>query len=345
MSRARRKKRKPKSREIAAEPDPIAEPTMETEEPVRMSDVDAIEAILDNLETKPDSLTETAPPQPSSPSVDLQEPTSEDISGPSIRPAKPTKLREPYRFPELPRHVDAEPRARDVHKKPISIPTKLESKREKVKPKLKVKSWTEFSKKERARILAYEGELYASVATLNFLTMEFTEYATVPPAKYRRYLRSLLRSIENAQHSLEQLGLGVHDFVKREELEQRFPKGTEILEKHLQGILVIPSYDLTQLPRKSAKFVGTCIELIDLLRLGELARVELLLPLLEDLARVLESISFIGGGYWSVKDIREWIKTLELERPETILSESLARKLELQADRWLRDFKGQLSNL
>ena len=350
MSKQRRKKKKKKPRPIKEKPEPLATPEVEEEEPTRIKTVEVIEEILDELEAKRDSAAEIEPPHTLSPPVDLQEPVSESISADSVKPPKPTKPMQTYSIPEFPKPVkpvSVESHTREVLRVPTKVTEKPESTRLKTKPKPKlvVKSWIELSKKEREWILTCEGDLYASIATLDFLTVEFTEHATVPPDKYMRFLRSLLRSADKAQHALENLGIEVPIFIERENLSQNFPKGTEILNKHLKGILVIPSYDLTQLPRKSAKFVSICIELIDLLRLGELARVELLLPLLDDIAQVLESISFIGGDYWSVKEIREWIKTLELERPESILSENLAGKLELQADRWLRDFKNQLSNI
>lgn len=350
MSKQRRKKKKKKPRSIKEEPEPLVTPEVEEKEPTRIKTVEVIEEILDDLEAKRDSVAEIEPPHIISPPADLQEPTSDGISADSVIPPKSTKPRQSYSFPELPKpikRVGVESHTREVLRIPTKVTEKIEPKRleTKPKPKLKVKSLIELSKKERERILTCEGDLYASIATLDFLTVEFTEHTTVPPDKYMRFLRTLLRSVDKAHHALENFGIEVPNFIERENLAQHFPKGTEILDKHLKGILVIPSYDLTQLPRKSAKFVSICIELIDLLRLGELARVELLLPLLDDIAQVLESISFIGGNYWTVKEIREWIKTLELERPESILNENLAGKLELQADRWLRDFRNQLSNI
>ncbi len=336
MSGVKRKKKKAKSRDVELESSPIIESEPETNEPDTIIEIDTIESILDDLESSRDTLPESVSP-------DLQDIQTKEISKQIIQPTKPTRRKDPYRFPEFPKSVDVESQIRRTQK-PIES-TKIHAKTVTTKSKLQVKGRTKLSKKDRERILGHEGDVYASVATLNFLTLEFTEHGTVPPDKYRRFLRSLLNNIEKAKHELEQLGIVFSDFLEHEELIQQFPKGIEILEKHLHGILIVPSRDLTQLPRKSAKFVGTCIELIDLLRLGELARVELLLPLLDDLARVLESISFIGDDYWSVKIIREWIKTLELESPETILNENLARMLELQADRWLRDFKNQLDNL
>ncbi|MFQ6125008.1 MAG: hypothetical protein ACE5R6_10460 [Candidatus Heimdallarchaeota archaeon] len=352
MSKQRRKKKKKKPHPIEEKPEPLATSEVEEKETFSMKTVEALEEILDELEANSDSTIEIEPPHAIPPPADFQESTTEDISTALIKPPKPSISRKSYSFPEPPKSiksVDTESKKREVLRIPTKVAEKPDPARVETKPKPKLKpkviSLTELSKTERERIITYEGDLYASIATLDFLTVEFTEHATVPPDKYRRYLRTLLRSADKAQHALEKLGVEVPNFIERENLAHHFPKGIDILDKHLKGVLVIPSYDLTQLPRKSATFVSICIELIDLLRLGELARVELLLPLLDDLARVLESISFIRGEYWSVKEIREWIKTLELERPETILSESLAGKLELQADRWLRDFKNQLSNI
>jgi len=348
MSRARRRKKKAKPHTAETESDSTPESPIETDESALSEDLDTIESILDELEA-PDSSAEIASPQIELEAAHQETLSEEDILASTVRPPASPKLKKPYRFPEVPQPVITEPSTRSIPKKPISPPRVQESRQlepeTKSITKPKRKDRTQLSKKELERILNSEGELYASVATLDFLTIEFTEHGTVPPDKYRRYLRSFLKNVEKSQKSLESQGIGIFDFVAQEELAQQFPKGTEVLEKHLKGVLVVPSYDLTQLPQKSAKFVGTCIELIDLLRLGELARVELLLPLLDDLARVLESISFIGGEYWSFKEIHEWIKTLEPERPETILSENLASMLELQADRWLRDFKDQLSKL
>ncbi len=336
MSGVKRKKKKAKTRDVELESSPAIESEPEIHEPDTIVEIDNIESILDDLESSRDTLPERESP-------DLQEIQSKEISKQIIQPTKPTRRKEPYKFPEFPKSVDAETPIRRTRKPIESI--KKPAKTVTTKSKLQVKSKAKLSQNDRERVLGSEGDVFASVATLNFLTLEFTEHGTVPPDKYRRFLRSLLNSIEKAKHDLEQLGIVFTDFLEREELAQHFPKGIEILEKHLHGILIVPSRDLTQLPRKSAKFVGTCIELIDLLRLGELARVELLLPLLDDLARVLESISFIGDDYWSVKTIREWIKTLELQSPETILNENSARMMELQADRWLRDFNNQLDSL
>ena len=335
MSGVKRKKKKAKTRDVELESSPEIESEPETHEPDTIVEIDNIESILDDLESSRDTL-------PVNESPDLQEIQSKEISKQIIQPTKPTRRKEPYKFPEFPKSVDAETPIRRTRKPKESI--KKRTKTVTTKPKLPVKIKAKLSPKDRERVFEYEGDVFASVATLNFLTLEYAEHETVPPDKYRRFLRSLLNSIEKAKHELEQLGIVFTDFLEREELAQHFPKGIDILEKHLHGILIVPR-DLTQLPRKSAKFVSTCIELIDLLRLGELARVELLLPLLDDLARVLESISFIGDDYWSVKTIREWIKTLELQSPETILNENSARMMELQADRWLRDFNNQLDSL
>jgi hypothetical protein len=348
MSRVRRRKKKTKPSAAEAESDSAPEATPEDDESTLGDDLDAIESILDKLESPASTVeVEPAPPEVDEPS---QKPLSEEaILAATVKSPAPPKLKKPYRFPKVPQPVVAQPSSRSIPKKLRRTPKVRESPPVEPAPhstsQSKQVDRLQLSKKELERILNHEGELYASVATLDFLTTEFTEHGTISPDQYRRYLRSFLNNVEKAQKSLERQGIGVFDFVAQEGLAQQFPKGTEILEKHLKGVLVVPSYDITQLPRKSAKFVSTCIELIDLLRLGELARVELLLPLLDDLARVLESISFIGCEYWSVKEIHEWVKTLEPERPETILNENLASMLELQADRWLRDFKDQLSKL
>ena len=109
MSGVKRKKKKGKTRDIELESSPIIESEPETNEPDTIIEIDTIESILDDLESSRDTLPESV-------STDLQDIQSKEISKQIIQPTKPTRRKEPYRFPEFPKSVYIETQIRRTRK-------------------------------------------------------------------------------------------------------------------------------------------------------------------------------------------------------------------------------------
>ena len=96
MSGVKRKKKKAKTRDVELESSPAIESEPEIHEPDTIVEIDNIESILDDLESSRDTLPESESP-------DLQEIQSKEISKQIIQPTKPTRRKEPYKFPEFPK--------------------------------------------------------------------------------------------------------------------------------------------------------------------------------------------------------------------------------------------------
>ena len=103
--------------------------------------------------------------------------------------------------------------------------------------------------------------------------------------------------------------------------------------------------ELKELPAKSADYVASAIQLLDLLKLRTVATVEYLVPLLDEMNSILVHFPNIGKDHWSVVEIIGWRDTLLNEKPSLVLPEERLEKLEFDAVRWLNDFRRNLKDL
>ncbi len=194
--------------------------------------------------------------------------------------------------------------------------------------------------------LEYEGELYSAIATLDRLATDFAD-GNIDDTFYRKQLQALIREAYKARISLEREGnFQMEEFIKKNQLEEKFPRGIEKLKlAEGKGTVVIPYQELRRIPRKAADFVATSINLLDHLSLKSVAKIEYIVPMLDELYRILESFPGVDPNYWVLEEINSWRVILSQEEPSKLLPDSDIEKLAFQAERWLGEFRGLVSKL
>jgi hypothetical protein len=171
---------------------------------------------------------------------------------------------------------------------------------------------------------------------------------------YRRQLRALIRDAFKARFQLQKKGFDLEGFLSRENIVQKYPYGTEKL-RFAEGVapipidetvetIAMPFASMKNLPAKSADFVAAAIELIDLLRLGSVARVELIVPNLDDMEAILVAFPGYGKDSEVVEEMINWKEMLAAKPPDEVLEEGLIKRLEFEAVRWLNGFRRSLRN-
>jgi len=207
-----------------------------------------------------------------------------------------------------------------------------------------------------------ESDLYACIATIDSISRSF-ERGEIDPVMYKKQLRALIKSIFKSRIKLEQLGdWSLEEFIKREKLGEKYPLGVVRLG-FMEGIdfatteEFAPSLpeeerrkfsykDLSKKLALTADLVASMIELIDILRLKTVARIDMIVPLMEETALILDGFSGVfGEDYWIKKEMNDWKKKMEKEKPDKLLSDDDIKRLEFAAVRWLNDFRQRLRTL
>jgi hypothetical protein len=193
-----------------------------------------------------------------------------------------------------------------------------------------------------------EGDLYAYIGTLDVISQTF-EQGELDPNIFHKQHKNLLRKIVATRGELEKFNFDLEEFIQREDVDKKFPYGLEKLRKtEGHDDTTRNRLDYTQikkLPAIAADFVANAIELMDLLHLEAIATVDRVLPYLDELYAILSSISVYGTKHWVTEDINQWIAWMDRQKPGQLLKEDEIRKLELQASRWLSDFRRELKNI
>jgi len=196
-----------------------------------------------------------------------------------------------------------------------------------------------------------EAELFSCIATIDNLSNSFTD-GILDPGMYRRQLRALIRDAFKARFQLQKKGFDLDSFLAREEIVKKYPYGAEKL-RMAEGVAPIPLSEsvetfampfgeMKSLPAKSADFVAGAIELIDLLRLGSVARVDLIVPNLDEMEDILVNYPGFGKGSDIVQEINNWKEMVAAKPPDEVLEEGLIKRLEFEAVRWLNSFRRSL---
>lgn len=193
-----------------------------------------------------------------------------------------------------------------------------------------------------------EGHLYASIGTLDLLSRTY-EQGELDPNIFHKQHKNLLTTIVAIRGKLENYHFDLDDFIRTEQIDQLFPFGLEKLRK-TEGTDDTPRNridysQIKKLPSIAAEFVANAIELLDLLRLEAIATVDRILPYLDELYAILTNARVYGTDHWVTRDIDQWIRWMDRQKPGQLLKQDELRKLELQAARWLSDFRRELSNL
>ena len=204
-----------------------------------------------------------------------------------------------------------------------------------------------YHKRKQKDPLQIEADLFAAIATMDKLSKYFDK-GLVEETLYRRQLKSCISDVFKSRMLLEKIGFDIDGFIKKENLESKYPEGLrrlDLVEGLDQNAESIEFKDLKELPVKSADYVANAIELLDLLKLRTVAKVEYIVPLLDDMNSILVHFPNIGKDHWSVVEITGWRDTLLDEKPSLVLSEEKSEKLEFDAVRWLNEFRRNLKEL
>ena len=240
---------------------------------------------------------------------------------------------------------------------PIRRSATPERTHEKTHERQSVQSSTTTSQKRRVRRdvsaqqIDIEADLFASIATIDNLSKSF-ERGMVNGPLYKRQLQGLIKDAFRARMKLNQMDFELEEFLEVNSLATKYPSGVQKLQLFegtgdIEGedVQVMPYESLRQLPAQSADYVANSIELIDLLRLRSIARVDMIVPLFEDMIHILPSFPSGEENDWVVDDIKKWKHSLEPLDPDEVLDEETATRLEYQAVRWLNDFRRRLKSI
>ncbi|MFX1518828.1 MAG: hypothetical protein ACFFCD_02740 [Promethearchaeota archaeon] len=199
-----------------------------------------------------------------------------------------------------------------------------------------------------------EAELFATIATLDTLTKSLIE-GDLDPTLYKRQLRSLMRDAFKAHMNLDKMNFNMDTFVKKEKIIEKYPYGAERLRLAEGTMPSMPTSDevpvatigpsfvsVSNIAAKTADVVANMIELIDLAKLRSVARIDLIVPNLDDILLLLENFPGFGKDYWVYIEIERWRDNLKKESPDKVIDEKTAKNLEYNAARWLNDFRRRL---
>lgn len=200
-----------------------------------------------------------------------------------------------------------------------------------------------------------EGSLYSAISMLHFFSVGY-EKGDIAQEVYSKQLKAQLLEAIQLRFKLEKdKKFDWEKFVKENHLMELFAEGVEKLARVTgssdidaalnEETIKIDYHEMKKLPTKAADYVGDAIELMDLIRLQSVATVERLIPLLEDMKKLIETIQIFDVDYWAIKEMDMWTEKLYHMKPGAIPSEEELERFEMYVVRWLNDFRRELKNI
>ncbi len=205
----------------------------------------------------------------------------------------------------------------------------------------------ELTPSQKKDVLDKQAELYACIATLESIIESFKE-ARIEPTTYKRQVRALMRGAFKAKGRLEELNIDVTRFLEDEGIAREFPLAVnklKLAEGETGALLEILTASPATVASKTLDITTNLITVMDLTRLKNVARVDMLVPRLDELLNIMKRFPGFDGKYWVIKEIEEWRDRLKSRKPSEIISEEEAERLGFQADRWLKDFGAKLKEV
>ncbi len=201
----------------------------------------------------------------------------------------------------------------------------------------------------KSKVPELKAELYGTIATLDSIVEKFEE-GDLQPAIYKRQFKSLVRDSLKTRQLLEAEGESWDSFVEQEKITTRFPMAIEKLkigERAPEGEKTVELAGQTsvKIAAKTADIVSDLITLIDIAKLGDVARMSLIVPLLDDAIILLTKYPNFPPDYWILVGLKDWRNQLQGRDPNVTLPPEEAKQLEFQAVRWLNDFKRRLREM
>ncbi len=202
---------------------------------------------------------------------------------------------------------------------------------------------------KKAKVVELEAELYGTIATLDSIVEKFEE-GDLQPALYKRQFKSLVRDTIKTRQLLEAEGESWDTFVQDEQITKRFPTAVEKLqigERAPEGekVVELTAQTSVRMAAKTADIVSDLITLIDIAKLGDVARMSLIVPLLDDAIILLTKYPNFPADYWILVALKDWRNQLQNRDPNSTLTNEETKQLEFQAVRWLNDFKRRLREM
>lgn len=203
--------------------------------------------------------------------------------------------------------------------------------------------------REKRRVRELKAELYGSIATLDSIVRKFEE-GNLSPTLYKRQFRSLVRDTLKVRQLLEAEGGSWEDFLREERISERYPVAAQKLQMADQAPRGEAAIEFTaqasvKMAAKAADIVSDIITLIDIAKLGDVARMDLIVPTLDDAIILLTRYPNFPPDYWILVAMKEWRDRLQKRDPKDTLTPEEAKQLEFQAVRWLNDFKRRLREM
>lgn len=200
-----------------------------------------------------------------------------------------------------------------------------------------------------------EGSLYSAIAMLHFFSVAY-ENGDIAQEVYSKQLKSQLLEAIQLRFKLEKdKKFNWEQFVKENNLVELFAEGIEKLARVTgssdidaaldEETIKINYQEMKKLPTKAADYVGNAIELMDLIRLQSVATVERLIPLLEDMKKIIVSANIFDVDYWAIKEMDMWTEKLYRMPPGSIPTEEELERMEMYVVRWMNDFRRELKNI
>ncbi|MFW9984936.1 MAG: hypothetical protein ACFFDJ_00035 [Candidatus Odinarchaeota archaeon] len=207
----------------------------------------------------------------------------------------------------------------------------------------------ERKRRKKSKVPELKAELYGTIATLDSIVEKYEE-GDLSPTLYKRQFKSLVRDTLTTRQLLESEGESWDHFVKEEKITERFPVAVEKLqigERAPEGekSVELAAQTSVKMAAKTADIVSDLITLIDIAKLGDVAKMNLIVPLLDDAIILLTKYPNFPPDYWILVALKDWRNQLQERDPNETLSPEEAKQLEFQAVRWLNDFKRRLREM
>lgn len=185
---------------------------------------------------------------------------------------------------------------------------------------------------------------------MNSLMSSF-EKGNADIATYKRQVQSLITDVMKCKVMLEKTGITMQEFMKEEKIMEQYPLVCEkfkSLESDETLVSFIESLSVTKADVASgtAMIVTDLITLSDYAKLGgDVAKVELLIPLIEGLVKLLQDFPTTRKDYWGLELLKDWDTRLSALPVDAVLNANEAKRLETDVNRLLDDFKRRLREI
>ncbi len=203
--------------------------------------------------------------------------------------------------------------------------------------------------------LELEAELYSCIATLDMLGKNY-DNGLIDASTYSRQLRAYIQKIIDVRKKLEEKGFDLTRFIEKEEIIKNYPNAAAKLrivkldETEMRPEEEIPleivKFSPAKLAIETADLVSNFITLVDCVQLGDYARIDNIVPIMDDIILLLENFTGLDDrNYWVYKELIAWRDNLKNEPPDLVVDSEDAKKIEYDAVRWFKDFRQRLKQL